>query len=161
MQANPGGTTLPPPNTTPSPSPLPECNFDTDTPTCGWEVNLMFSSSKSKMALSSKRDMITAKLNQIISQTCSNIYAASFYYNQIQSLERKRCQPNISEQFDKYISNINQIYQIHSLDGWSWSVENSANLTEGGHQAPPDHQANFLYIEVRSSSLLTPTGALK
>ena len=37
-QANPGGTTLPPPNTTPSPSPLPGCNFDTGTPTCGWEV---------------------------------------------------------------------------------------------------------------------------
>ena len=36
FQANPEGTTSPPPNTTPSPSPIPDCNFDTNT--CGWEV---------------------------------------------------------------------------------------------------------------------------
>ena len=40
------------------------------------------------------------------------------------------------------------MHQIHSLDGWKWSIENPANLTEGGHQTPPEHQANFLYVDV-------------
>ena len=47
------------------------------------------------------------------------------------------------------------VHQIHSLDGWKWSIENPANLTEGGHQTPPEHQANFLYVDVITNFKIT------